>query len=640
MNRLLVLVVVAVLTLPIQMTGARHLAAGDKAVKKPDAAAKPTAVGVAPGHNVLANRAGAIPKGPLAHLTFRDLEGRPYDLDQLRQRGPVVFLFTSTVCPVAARYTGRLQRLHAEYSPQGVSFFAVCSNEEDTREIVAAYAKKARFDFPVVRDVSGYLAGRLGASATPQVFVVDTDGEVAYRGAIDDHRVETLVKRHYLKDALDASLSGKPVAVAETEALGCTIHRETDAESIESVTYASHVARILQDNCQECHRPNQVAPFALTNYKEARRWATEIKEYTQSRVMPPWKAVPGYGEFKNDASLTDDEIALIARWADGGTPLGDKRDVPPSPYFHDDWKMGKPDIILEMPEEYTISAEGEDDYRHFIVPTDFDEDLYVRMLDVRPGNLKNVHHVIVYVDNSGEARKLDAADPGPGYTRAGDPGFRVVSVLGGWAPGRVPTENLPGTGTFLPKGADVVFQVHYYKTGFEEKDRTRVGLYLTKAEKPVRLNLAAALPRKPGKDGKEIFNDFEIPAGESRFRLDAAQPIQEAVYVTSISPHMHMLGREMKVFAEHPDWDRPKPLVWIKDWDFNWQLGYELKEPVLLPAGAIVRAEAYYDNSSANPNNPSSPPVSVFYGEKTTDEMCYAFFDFLKASEYTPKSTK
>lgn len=602
--------------------------------------AQETALGVVAGHNVLANRTRPTVNAQFVRLAFRDLDGEEYRLEELTARGPVVLLFTSTVCPVAQRYTNRLQRLHEEFAPQGVSFFAVCSNAEDAREEIAAYADRTGFQFPVVKDVSGYLAGRLGATATPQVFVVDSSGEIVYRGAIDDNRYETRVREHYLHDALTAVLADEPVAVSETRTLGCTIHRETDVAEIESVTYASHIAHILQDNCQSCHRPNQVAPFALISYEEARTWATEVREYTHSRVMPPWKAAPGYGDFKNDASLTENEISLISRWVDAGMPQGDERDIPPNPRFYDEWTMGKPDIVLEMPEEYTISAEGEDDYRHFIIPTNFDQDLYVRMIDVRPGNLKNVHHVIVYVDNTGRARELDAADPGPGYTRMGGPGFDPVSVLGGWAPGRVPTENPPGTGTLLPKGADVVFQVHYYKTGFEETDRTHVGLYLTRTDSPVRLNRNFALPWRMGENDKVIANDFEIPPGESRYRLEASRPIKEPIYVTSVFPHMHVLGREMRVYAEHPDWDEPKPLVWIKDWDFNWQLGYELAEPVFLPKGATVRAEAYYDNSADNPNNPSSPPVPVFYGEKTTDEMCYAFFNYLKASEYTPDSWK
>jgi mono/diheme cytochrome c family protein/peroxiredoxin len=602
--------------------------ATETSVPAADSPAPPPAV--EPVHNLLTDQPTAPVGRRIAACSFQDIAGTAHQLDALRRNGPVVLVVLSTECPMAQRYTQRLIRLYEEFHPRGVEFVAIYPNDNESHEGLIEHQQKAQFPFPIVRDTRAYLAQRLGATMTPQAFVVDQAGILRYRGGIDDNRYEDRVKQHFLNDALTSLVKGEPVAVTEGKSLGCTIHCEVDAANGE-VTYAADVARILQDNCQSCHRPGQVGPFALTNYDEARRWSKEIAAYTQSRVMPPWKAAPGFGEFHADRSLSADEINLIARWVEQGTPLGDPRDVPPPLAFPDEWPLGPPDIVLEMPETYTLGAEGEDDYRHFIIPTDFDRDLYVEAMVVQPGNRKIVHHVIVYVDkHDGKARELDAADAGPGYTNYGGPGFDPVSGLGGWAPGSEPEKLPPGTGRYLPKGSDVVLQVHYYRSGFEETDRTRIGLYLSRAENPIRVHTGAAAPRR-----KQEHN-FPIKAGANRHQIDGEREIDRPIYLLSVFPHMHLLGREMKVVAERVDGGDPVPLIWIKDWDFNWQTGYTLRDPLLLNHGDRVTLEAFYDNSADNPHNPHSPPEEVDYGERTTDEMCFAFFNFVYADEYRP----
>ena len=266
-------------------------------------------------------------------------------------------------------------------------------------------------------DSDGYLARRLGATMTPQALVLDRHATLVYRGAIDDNRYENRVKETYLTKAIDALLAGNPIEVAAAKSLGCTIHLQDPMEA-ESVTYSQHIARIVQDNCQACHREGQVGPFSLTNYDEARQWREEMRAYTHQRLMPPWKAVPGFGDFANDISLSDNDVSLIARWVEQGAPAGDLEQAPPNPKFSDDWAFGEPDLIVEMPEEYIIGPEGEDDYRHFVIPYEFTQDRFVEAVDVRPGNRNTVHHVLVYVDTSGKARELDA-EPTPGrVTRA------------------------------------------------------------------------------------------------------------------------------------------------------------------------------------------------------------------------------
>jgi hypothetical protein len=442
-------------------------------------------------------------------------------------------------------------------------------------------------------------------------------------GAIDDNRYENRVQQRYLHNSITALLDKEPIQTAVTDSMGCRIHADSSPGTGE-VTYSRQIARILQHNCQNCHRDGQVAPFALTNYEEAHRWREEIRAYTQSRLMPPWKADSSFACYKNDKSLPQQDIDLIAAWVEAGAPLGDASQVPPPPRFNDGWAFGEPDMIVEMPEEYVIGPEGEDDYRHFLIPLSAEQHRFVKAVDVRPGNRNVVHHVLAYVDTSGEARKLDEADPGPGYSRFGDVGFKPVSVIGGWAPGNLPSKTPQGTGRWLPKECDLVLQVHYYRTGFEERDRTKIGIYFAKESHPV-----------PARGGVVINKEFVVPAGEADFEVTAELTIEEPSYLYNVTPHMHLIGETMEVVAHRPD-GSTVPVVRINDWDFNWQNTYFLNEFHHLPQGTVVKLRATFDNSAANPNNPNSPPSAIGWGEKTTDEMCIAFLGLLHEKEYDP----
>ena len=528
----------------------------------------------------------------ISRLTFTNLHGKTHNLDTLTAQGPVVFTFLATECPVAQRYTMRLKRLHAEFAPKNTTFVAVYANENDSEDDVKNYVVKADYPlkrdevgnlasvdvglFHVVKDTTGKLAQVLGATMTPQAVLVDTTHTVTYRGAIDDNRYEPRVKHHYLRDALLATHTDTPIPVQETPAFGCTLHLpETDLPT--EITYGAHIASILQKNCQTCHRHGEVAPFTLTDYSDAKAWATEIAEYTQARLMPPWKPASGYGDFKNARQLTDTEIQMIAHWVEAGAPAGDLDAVPPPPEFPEGWALGEPDWIAEMPVEYEIEPEGEDEYRQFIIPTNFETDMYVQAVDVQPGNRKTVHHVIAYLDVNGEARKLDAQDPKPGYVTEGTgPGFDSAGTVGGWAPGVTPMVLPEGIGYLLPKGADIVMQVHYYRTGHLERDRSRLGLYFSKTAETTKLHI-----------GDATNSDFVIPAGEKWHEVLASKKFKRDVYLLATMPHMHLLGRDMRLIATTPSGDT-HDLIWIQDWDFNWQDAYHYREPIFLPAGTRV----------------------------------------------------
>lgn len=392
-----------------------------------------------------------------------------------------------------------------------------------------------------------------------------------------------------------------------------------------AVTFAKDVAPIIFNNCTTCHRPGEVAPFTLMNYQDAKKRAKQIALVSESRFMPPWKADPKFGSYHDERILTPEQIATLKEWADAGAPEGSKAQTPALPKFTQGWAMGKPDLILEPSEEYTLGAEGRDVYRNFVIPTSYTEDKFVSAVEVRPGNRTVVHHVLLFTDTQGQARKLDAKDTEPGYATFGGIGFTPSGSLGGWAPGNQPRFLPDGIGQLLPKSADVILQVHYHKSGKVEKDKTRLGLYFCK--KPVD-KMMRYIP--------VIFPMLRIPAGETNYQTKSAFPVFDNVTVYSVTPHMHLLGKEMTVVAKLPD-GKENPLVRVPDWDFNWQTTYILKEPMKLPEGSKLAMTARYDNSTSNPRNPSNPPKQVTWGEETTDEMCIAFVGYTVDDEQLTK---
>lgn len=404
-----------------------------------------------------------------------------------------------------------------------------------------------------------------------------------------------------------------PVFVLLAVAVVFLPHRQQGAQL--TPTFNKEVVRILQNNCQTCHHPGDIAPMSLVTYQETKPYAQAIRAQTQARQMPPWKPAQGCGDFQDARVLTADEIATLAAWADAGAPEGNAADLPAPKNFGDGWTLGAPDLVLTPDEEYTPPTDR-DLYRCFTIPTALRGDRYVSAIDIKPGNRRIVHHVIVYLDPTGKSVELDAKDPGPGYTCFGGPGFDSNNILGGWAPGTRGFLAGDGNGIRLPKDSRVVIQVHYHPTGAVEKDLTQIGIYF--ANQPVQKEVQY-LPLANTK--------FTIPAGEKRYQVTASYPVPLNARIVSITPHMHLLGREMKVEVTRPG-QAPECMINVPDWNFQWQGSYLYKQPVAVPTGATLKVTAYYDNSAGNPLNPNTPPKPVSWGEATTDEMCVVFFGF------------
>jgi peroxiredoxin len=564
-------------------------------------------------------------------VAFTDAGGKRHALDDLKGKKAVVVVFLSFECPVSTSYAPALADLARTYGKRGVAFVGVSVGEEETAEQAARQARELGLPFPIFADRRGSAASAFKAAITPEVFVLDSKLVLRYRGRIDDRyaarlQQKTRIGRHDLRQALDELLAGKIVSEPATLAIGCPVQLPTP-QATGKVTFYRDVLPILQRRCQGCHRPGEVAPFSLLTYRQAMRWAEDIKSYTHDRKMPPWKPADG-PEFVGDRRMPEKEIATLAAWVDGGRPAGDPKDAPPPRRFRDGWQFGPPDYVLTVPEDFELAADGSDVYRCFVLPTHFAEDRYVAALEVRPSRRQVVHHAILFVDTRGAGRKIEERvrrrpqkndpDRGPGYSLplsfAFLPGFFPEGGLGGWAPGMAPRKLPPGVGYRLPKGADIVLQVHYHRSGRAEKDRTQVGLYFCK-EKSVRHLQGLTVPA----------SFLVIPAGAHKFRVEGKMVLRQDCRLYAIMAHMHLLGKQIKLTMTPPG-GKTRTLIHITDWDFNWQEDYFFQEPIFAPAGTRFDIEGIYDNSDANPFNPFQPPRRILAGMATTNEMCVGFF--------------
>ena len=389
-----------------------------------------------------------------------------------------------------------------------------------------------------------------------------------------------------------------------------------------SVTFNKNIAPILFRHCVECHRPGEVAPFSLLTYDDAKKRATMIQTVTSKGIMPPWKSVPGHGSFVGERRLAAEEIELIARWIKQGKPEGDSKNLPPPPRFTEGWKLGQPDIVVNMPTAYEIPAEGPDIYRNFVLPLDIPQGKYIKAAEYRPSNRKVVHHAVLSLDVTGQVRKEDDADPAPGFAgNASPPGQLFPGSLATWTPGRDPMPLPDGMSMPWKRGADFVLQLHLHPSGKPEVEQSTIGIHLTNQP-----------PQRSMVDVVLIDKKIDIPPGERSYRTRAQLTVPIDVETVGVFPHMHLIGRQFKLTA-HPPGGDPFPMLLINDWDFNWQVYYQYSAPLKLAAGTRIVMEAVHDNSAENIRNPNQPPKRVTWGEQTTDEMSLAFLQLMPVRE-------
>lgn len=408
-------------------------------------------------------------------------------------------------------------------------------------------------------------------------------------------------------------LAGALAAVAVLLAASIYLFTDRTPEPLPAVTatvtFNRDIAPILFRNCVVCHRPGESAPFSLLEYTQAKKRAGLIAALTASRFMPPWLPARGEVAFLGERGLDDDAIARIRQWVEQGAVEGDPADLPPLPRFTEGWQLGEPDVILEMPESFTVPAEGVDVFRNFVLPIPVSTPRWVKAVELRPGNPRVVHHAVMQVDRSRASRRRDEEDPVPGFSgmdMAGSepPGGQSI----GWTPGKIPIidERLAWR---LAPGSDMVLQLHMLPTGKPEEVAPRIGLYFT--DKAPAEQAFSLLMRN---------DDIDIPAGDGAYVIGNSLTLPVEVQVLGIYPHAHYLGKTIEAHATLPD-GAIQSLIDIPKWDFNWQDDYRYREPLHLPAGTRIDMRFVYDNTSANALNPHNPPRRVRFGNRSTDEM-------------------
>jgi peroxiredoxin len=542
------------------------------------------------------------------NFKLQDYRGAEHALHDVAGKQATVIAFLGTECPLAKWYGPRLAELADKYAAQGVTFIGIDSNRQDSLSEISAYARTSGIKFPLLKDTGNTVADAIGATRTPEVFLIDKDQVVRYSGRIDDRSgigfVRDKATHDYLVAALDALLAGKAIATSHVDTVGCLIGRQREVSGDGSVTYSNQIARIFQEHCVSCHRQGEIGPFAMTDYSEVAGWADMIAEVVRERRMPPWHANPEFGHFRNDISLSTEEKDAILKWVAAGAPEGNPTDLPKPRQFVEGWTLPQaPDLVVNIQDEaYKVPADGVVEYQYFVVDPGFTEDKWVKASQILPGSAQVVHHVLCFVQAPGKDRgNID--ENGLGFLAAYVPGYRATPFPAGMA-------------KHVPAGSKLVFQMHYTPVGKEHADLSKIGFVFAKPEELTHMVQTVST----GNRGINI-----PPHAEDYSREALMAPYKHDLTVLSYSPHMHVRGKAFSYEAIYPDGKR-EMLLDIPRYDFNWQTTYELTEAKTLPPGTRVHCVAHWDNSENNLANPD-PSATVNWGDQTFEEMMIGFFD-------------
>jgi len=540
------------------------------------------------------------------NFNLLDLHARNYEFRRADAKAVILF-FTGNGCPIARKSVDKLKSLRKRFGPD-VAFWIVNTYSADSVEDCwKEYRDFKMGPLTYLRDPKQQLALILGVERTAEVVAVRTDTwRTFYQGAIDDQFSEGAQRpapeKKFLEDALVEFSAGKDISTARTQAHGCRIKFSVEEPSDFKAFYTSSVTPVLHAHCVECHRSGAIGPWTMDSYDHVKDYSRMIEEVLLTGQMPPWHADPGVGHWANDRSLSTDEAQTLLRWVVAGAPRGEGDDPLTDPLAPlPDWPLGEPSFTLKLPAPEDIPANGVLDYRHISVELPITNGVWLSGLDVKPGNRKVVHHVIV------RAKWPDGPDDGSGYG----------VMLTGWAPGMVNARFVPGTGKALPQGSKLDLEMHYTTMGSPQKDQTEIAFYLLE-DKPTREVTTRAA----------IQSQLNIPPGSDESRDSAVYGFSKPATIYSLMPHMHLRGKWMRFELLLPTGKR-ETLLDVPRYDFNWQSVYRFAEPRHVPAGAWLMVTGGFDNSEGNPSNPA-PRKRVQFGQQSWDEM---FIGFLEAAD-------
>jgi hypothetical protein len=560
----------------------------------------------------LARLTNSTPPATAQNFRLIDHLGKSRELYYYTNRA-IVLIFTGNGCAKIQQLVATIKSLRDQFASSGVLFWMIDSNSQDTRSNIVVEATASAIDLPILHDEAQLVAREYGATKAPEILAIDTaTWTIFYRGAIDDRTSPTAqpTVQSYLADALANFVADQTVTPWRTVPKGCDI----TLSPVGIVSYSTDIAPLLLNKCARCHSPGNIAPWAMTNYAIVRGYALSIKNEVLAGRMPPWHADPYYGAFTNDASLGSDEARRLIQWINEGAPRGTGADplvgALTATNYPFAWppELGQPDSVVSIPLQ-DIPPTGDVDYRYITVASPFANDVWLRAAVVRPGNVKVVHHSLVFNGSSSQLMGLD--------------GFFT-----GYVPGTEPTAFPPETGKLLRQGEQLTFQMHYITTGRPETDQTQLGFYVM-ASQP-----ANSLQTRSAFNPAFVLRSVSIPPGKNDFEISAQYPVaafgtptlSTNIMLYEMSPHMHLRGSRFRYEVIYPNGTR-EVLLSVPNYIFHWQRLYRLAQPKYIPRGSRILCIGAWDNSPQNHDNPD-PNASVYWGNQTYDEMFIGYFNF------------
>lgn len=546
---------------------------------------------------------GDAPAPPkIENFALIDHQGKFHELDYYLRipgtKGLVIFI-QGNGCPLVQKRIPELKRLRQTYQRRGILFRMLNANRQDERGEIAAEAKEFGIAMPILKDESQLVAGMLGVKRTAEAFLVSAEQrQIVYRGGIDDRmsyqKEKPAAEKQFLKDAIEELISGKPITTPISAAPGCKISLPDPKKQF---SYTNDIAPILKANCVTCHTKGGLGPFQMGSYKKVAGWSDMIAEVILTRQMPPWHADPEIGEFSNDCGLAAEDAQKIVSWINAGCPRGEGED-PLEGYQPElpEWHLGKPQQVITLPEQ-KVAAEGVFDYRYVTLDNPFDHDVWLTAAEIKPGNTRVLHHVIV--------------------TARGGKGRDHEQWITGYAPGTRGQMYPESSAVHLRKGWTLRFQLHYTASGKAETDVTELGLHFS--TEPAQHEFRTAVI---------AHHDFTIPPGANEHPAEKTIKIRKDSTLYGINPHMHFRGKRMSFEAQYPD-GRKQPLLSVPNYNFNWQRTYVFKEPIKVPAGTQIHIRNAWDNSIFNPHNPD-PKREVRWGDQSFEEMFFATIGYIE----------
>lgn len=569
-----------------------------------------------PGRPETVEVGGLVPEG-----SFTDINGRAINLRELsRQNKGLVIAFHSVSCPVSRQYGPTLARMEPGFRQAGLKLIIVNPHETDKPEEIKQFRAQFPADVTYILDHDDTLTNAMGARSTTEVFLVDSTISIVYRGAVDDQfTTERKLKKSNNDWLTQAIFSiGKKIKVQNpvTDPSGCVLQTDFNITTrVKEVNYHNRISRIIKHNCIHCHYSGGVGPFPLETYKDVKDHKSMISLVLKSNEMPPWPASNKFPQehpgFNNEATLSGQEKRDLLNWLKNpqlpeGDPSLDPEDYD---FAKIDWFIGKPDLIVQLPEPVELPAQGLIDYKVVDVDLKLTEDKWATQWELKPTDNSVVHHALVYlIPEKKEMTEEEKKDKNADHRH-------IPEFLFGYVPGFSSSMAPQDTARLIPKGTRLRFQIHYVSKGVAVKEQLRFGIKF-QANPPMYSDLVHT----------PVNFGIKIPAGASDHIETISQFIPEDIYLEGIQPHLHHRGKSLKVELLYPD-KNSMTLLDIPNWDFEWQFGYNLTDPVLAPKGSIILTTAIFDNSTENINNPD-PTKTVTWGPNTEDEMFISGFDY------------